>query len=118
MEVSFPIAQSNKQKQYFGFNAMKISLIESYQVQDVRHYELDKNKIEADFGSTENFQDTLFSSEWSEDTHFLNLLHKYGKEVNFKQNQQQWSDFTIQKGHIKTDGKGNKIRNDGTSEKL
>ena len=45
---------------------MKISLIESYQVQDVRHYELDKNKIEADFGSTDNFQDTLFSSEWSD----------------------------------------------------
>ena len=46
---------------------MKISLIESYQVQDVRHYELDETKIEADFGSTKNFQDTLFSSEWSED---------------------------------------------------
>ena len=70
---------------------MKISLIESYQVQDVRHYELDKNKIEADFGSTDNFQDTLFSSEWSEDTHFLNLLHnsgypdiKFEKKVDFE----------------------------------
>ena len=97
---------------------MKISLIERYEVQDVRHYELDETKIEADFGSTKNFQDTLFSSELSEDTHFLNLLHKYGKEVNFKQNQQQWSDFSIQEGHIKTDGKGNKIKEDGTSEKL
>ena len=97
---------------------MKISLIESYQVQDVRHYELDETKIEDDFGSTKNFQDTLFSSEWSEDTHFLNLLNKYGKEVNFKQNQQQWSDFTIHQGHIKTVGKGNKIKEDGTSEKL
>ena len=48
----------------------------------------------------------------------LNLLHQYGQEVNFKQNQQQWSDFTIQQGHIKTDGKGNKIKEDGTSEKL
>ena len=36
---------------------MKISLIESYQVQDVRHYELDETKIEADFGSTENFEE-------------------------------------------------------------
>ena len=54
---------------------MKISLIESYQVQDVRHYELDETKIEADFGSTENFEESLFSSEWREDTHFLNLLH-------------------------------------------
>ena len=27
---------------------MKISLIESYQVQDVRHYELDESKIESD----------------------------------------------------------------------
>ena len=97
---------------------MKISLIESYQVQDVRHYELDETKIEADFGSTKNFQDTLFSSEWSEDTHFLNLLHKYGKEVNFKQNQQQWSDFSIQEGLIKTDGKCNKVNEDGTSKKL
>ena len=97
---------------------MKISLIESYQVQDVRHYELDETKIEDDFGSTKNFQDTLFSSEWSEDTHFLNLLNKYGKEVNFKQNQQQWSDFSIQEGHIKTDGKGNKVKEDGTLEKL
>ena len=42
---------------------MKISLIESYQVQDVRHYELDETKIEADFGSTENFEESLFSSE-------------------------------------------------------
>ena len=82
------------------------------------HKEENPTKIEADFGSTKNFQDTLFSSEWSEDTHFLNLLHKYGKEVNFKQNQQQWSDFSIQEGHIKTDGKGNKIKEDGTSEKL
>ena len=49
---------------------MKISLIESYQVQDVRHYELDETKIEADFGSTENFEEALFSSEWREDTHF------------------------------------------------
>ena len=49
---------------------------------------------------------------------FLNLLHKYGKEVNFKQNQQQWSDFSIKEGHIKTDGKGNKVKEDGTSEKL
>ena len=97
---------------------MKISLIESYKVQDVRHYELDETKIEADFGSTENFEEALFSSKWKEDTHFLNLLHKYGKEVNFKQNQQQWSDFSIQEGHIKTDGKGNKIKEDGTSEKL
>ena len=97
---------------------MKISLIESYQVQDVRHYELDETKIEADFGSAENFEESLFSSEWREDTHFLNLLHKYGKEVNFKQNQQQWSDFSIQEGHIKTDGKGNKIKEGGTSEKL
>ena len=97
---------------------MKISLIESYEVQDVRHYELDKTKIEADFGSEENFKDTLFSSDWNEDTLFLNLLHEYGKEVNFKQNQKQWSDFTIQQGHIKTDGKGNKIKEDGTSEKL
>ena len=80
---------------------MKISLIESYQVQDVRHYELDETKIEADFGSTEDFEEALLNSEWSEDTHFLNLLHEYGKEVNFKQNQQQWSDFTIQQGHIK-----------------
>ena len=39
---------------------MKISLIESYQVQDVRHYELDETKIEADFGSTENFEEALF----------------------------------------------------------
>ena len=97
---------------------MKISLIESYQVQDVRHYELDETKIEADFGSTEKFEDTLFSSDWSEDTHFLNLLHEYGKEVNLKQNQQQWSDFTIQEGHIETDGKGNKIKANGTYEKL
>ena len=97
---------------------MKISLIESYQVQDVRHYELDEIKIEAVFGSIEKFEDTLFSSDWSEDTHFLNLLHEYGKEVNFKQNQQQWSDFTIQEGHIETDGKGNKITEDGTYEKL
>ena len=97
---------------------MKISLIERYEVQDVRHYELDETKIEADFGSAENFKDTLFSSDWNEDTHFLNLLHEYGKEVNFKQNQKQWSDFTIQQGHIKTDGKGNKIKEDGTSEKL
>ena len=97
---------------------MKISLIESYEVQDVRHYELDKTKIEADFGSEENFKDTLFSSDWNEDTLFLNLLHEYGKEVNFKQNQKPWSDFTIQQGHIKTDGKGNKIKEDGTSEKL
>ena len=97
---------------------MKISLIESYQVQDVRHYELDETKIEADFGSTEKFEDTLFSSDWSEDTHFLNLLHEYGKEVSFKQNLQQWSDFTIQEGHIETDGKGNKIKADGTYEKL
>ncbi len=52
---------------------MKISLIESYQVQDVRHYELDETKIEADFGSTENFEEALFTSDWSEDTHFLNL---------------------------------------------
>ena len=49
---------------------MKISLIESYKVQDVRHYELDETKIEADFGSTENFEESLFSSEWREDTHF------------------------------------------------
>ena len=97
---------------------MKISLIESYQVQDVRHYELDEIKIEAVFGSIEKFEDTLFSYDWSEDTHFLNLLHEYGKEVNFKQNQQQWSDFTIQEGHIETDGKGNKIKEDGTYEKL
>ena len=97
---------------------MKISLIESYEVQDVRHYELDETRIEADFGSAENFKDTLFSSDWNEDTLFLNLLHEYGKEVNFKQNQKQWSDFTIQQGHIKTDGKGNKIIEDGTSEKL
>ena len=97
---------------------MKISLIESYQVQDVRHYELDETKIEADFGSTENFEESLFSSEWKEDTHFLNLLHKYGKEVNFKQNQQQWSDFSIQEGLIKTDGKCNKVNEDGTSKKL
>ena len=97
---------------------MKISLIESYEVQDVRHYELDETKIEADFGSAENFKDTLFSSDWNEDTLFLNLLHEYGKEVNFKQNQRPWSDFTIQQGHIKTDGKGNKIKEDGTSEKL
>ena len=97
---------------------MKISLIESYQVQDVRHYELDETKIEADFGSTEYFEESLFSSEWKEDTHFLNLLHKYGKQVNLKQNQQQWSDFSIQEGHIKTDGKGNKVKEDGTSEKL
>ena len=41
---------------------MKISLIESYQVQDVRHYELDETKIEADFGSTKNFEESLFSS--------------------------------------------------------
>ena len=97
---------------------MKISLIERYEVQDVRHYELDETKIEADFGSAENFKDTLFSSDWNEDTHFLNLLHEYGTEVNFKQNQKQWSDFSIQHGHIKTDGKGNKIKEDGTSEKL
>ena len=38
---------------------MKISLIESYQVQDVRHYELDETKIEAYFGSTENFKEAL-----------------------------------------------------------
>ena len=49
---------------------MKISLIESYEVQDVRHYELDETRIEADFGSEENFKDTLFSSDWNEDTHF------------------------------------------------
>ena len=97
---------------------MKISLIESYKVKDVRHYELDTTKIEADFGSTENFEDTLFSSDWSEDTHFLNLLNEYGKEIKFKQNQEQWSDFTIQRGHIETDGKGNRIKDDGTSEKL
>ena len=39
---------------------MKISLIESYQVQDVRHYELDETKINADFGSTKNFEEALF----------------------------------------------------------
>ena len=42
---------------------MKISLIESYQVQDVRHYELDETKIEAELGSTKNLQDTIISSK-------------------------------------------------------
>ena len=65
---------------------MKISLIESYQVQDVRHYELDETKIKADFGSNENFEEALFTSDWSEDTHFLNLLHDSGyKNVKFDQ---------------------------------
>ena len=61
---------------------MKISLIESYQVQDVRHYELDETKIEADFGSSKNFEEALFTSEWSEDTHFLNLLTKIKKKFH------------------------------------
>ena len=52
---------------------MKISLIESYKVQDVRHYELDETKIEADFGSTENFEETLFSSEWREAVSYTHL---------------------------------------------
>ena len=35
---------------------MKISLIESYKVQDVRHYELDETKIEDDFGDFGDFE--------------------------------------------------------------
>ena len=56
---------------------MKISLIESYQVQDVRHYELDETKIEADFGSTKNFEEALFCSKSS----YLELKIKIEKAL-------------------------------------